>query len=119
MAARLPHERWEVYRAALELQAIAVAIAEAIRASDPTRFDQITRASPSILLNIAEGAGEFGTKDKVRFYRYAKRSAFEVASAVSTIRDSRVAAPDIDRALALAQHVVRALTRLIRYLENR
>src|SRR5687767_2937527 len=90
MAARLAHERWEVYRSALELQTLTRSIADAIRVSDPSRSDQIMRASPSVALNIAEGAGEYSTKDKVRFYRYAKRSAFEVVAALGTIRDFRV-----------------------------
>jgi four helix bundle protein len=33
-------------------------------------------------LNIAEGAGEFSTNEKIRFYRMAKRSATECAGIV-------------------------------------
>ncbi|MBW3534903.1 MAG: four helix bundle protein, partial [Gemmatimonadetes bacterium] len=36
--------------------------------------DQLDRAATSIVLNIAEGAGEFSLPDKQRFYRMAKRS---------------------------------------------
>jgi four helix bundle protein len=41
--------------------------------------DQLHRAALSIPLNIAEGAGEYATEEKARFYRMAKRSATECA----------------------------------------
>lgn len=119
MGTRLPHERWDVYQRALELQALALSIGDTIRGKDPSASDQLTRASASILLNIAEGASEFGTKDKIRFYRYAKRSGFEVSALVNITRDPAVPPSDSDRALALAQHVVRAMTRLIRALKSK
>ena len=42
--------------------------------------DQLQRASSSIALNIAEGAGEYARHEKHRFYRMAKRSATECAA---------------------------------------
>ena len=42
--------------------------------------DQLDRAGTSIVLNIAEGAGEFSLPDKQRFYRIAKRSATETSA---------------------------------------
>ena len=42
--------------------------------------DQLQRASTSIPLNIAEGAGEYSSREKARFYRMAKRSATECAA---------------------------------------
>ena len=44
--------------------------------------DQLRRASTSIALNIAEGAGEYAPKDKAKFYRFAKRSAAECAAVI-------------------------------------
>ena len=41
---------------------------------------QLQRAGSSIPLNIAEGAGEYSSNEKIRFYRMAKRSATECAS---------------------------------------
>ena len=46
----------------------------------------------SICLNTAEGAGEFSTAEKARFYRLARRSATECA-----------AAPDICRVIGLSK----------------
>ena len=42
--------------------------------------DQLQRAGTSIPLNIAEGAGEYASNEKIRFYRIAKRSATECAA---------------------------------------
>jgi four helix bundle protein len=41
--------------------------------------DQLQRAGASIPLNIAEGAGEYSSNEKIRFYRMAKKSATECA----------------------------------------
>ena len=44
---------------------------------DTTTKDQLRRASFSIMLNIAEGAGRFSDKDKRHFYVVARSSTFE------------------------------------------
>ena len=42
--------------------------------------DQLGRASLSIMLNIAEGAGRFGKKEKKQFYTISRSSVFECAA---------------------------------------
>ncbi|WP_242601982.1 four helix bundle protein [Legionella yabuuchiae] len=42
--------------------------------------DQLQRATSSIALNIAEGAGEYARHEKHRFFHMAKRSATECAA---------------------------------------
>ena len=46
---------------------------------------QLLRASSSVCLNIAEGAGEYSRAEKVRFYRIARRSAWECSAAVDLL----------------------------------
>ena len=73
------HERLEVYRKAEEFRGLADRVIAQLHPSRAYVGDQLARASLSICLNIAEGAGEFRPKEKARFYRMAKRSASESA----------------------------------------
>jgi four helix bundle protein len=74
------HERLEVYGRALDFAIAANAIREGLPAGRGALADQLDRASVSIPLNIAEGAGEFAGREKARFYRIARRSATECAA---------------------------------------
>ena len=44
--------------------------------------DQLLRASSSVVLNIAEGAGKWSKKDKMNFYRISRGSAYESCAAI-------------------------------------
>ena len=77
------HEKLDVYQASEEL---VILIDEMVRNLPRGRgyiSDQLLRAGTSIPLNIAEGAGEYSTSEKIRFYRMARRSATECASILS------------------------------------
>ena len=76
------HEKLDAYRAAIEFIDLAHEIIAEIRPKHRNLRDQLERASTSIVLNTAEGAGEFSPGDKVRFYRMARRSATECAAIV-------------------------------------
>jgi four helix bundle protein len=80
------HERLEVYRLALEFVVLVEEIVKAMPSGQADRIDQLRRASTSIVLNTAEGAGEFSKKEKGRFYRMAKRSATECAGVLDILR---------------------------------
>jgi len=89
---QLDHHKLAVYRLALDLLSLIDEIAAAA-AHAPGRAhlrDQLDRAATSIVLNIAEGAGEFSHDEKQRFYRIARRSAVETA-AILDILDRRAA----------------------------
>ena len=99
----LPCERLDVYRVALEsrypegrlrrihkLKKImsqfrhSLGILDAVRNISAMR-DQIFRASDSIVLNIAEGAGRYARADKRRHYNYALGSAMECGAALTLL----------------------------------
>ena len=61
------HERMEVYRVALGFVRYAGKIRGSLGSGRSSLADQLDRASMSIALNIAEGAGEFAAKEKGRF----------------------------------------------------
>ncbi len=74
------HEKLDVYRAALEFVVVAAEVVEHLPRGRAYLADQLQRAATSVPLNIAEGAGEFSSKEKARFYRMARRSATECAA---------------------------------------
>ena len=74
------HEKLDVYNAAIEFVAHANEIVEQLPRGRGYLADQLQRAATSVVLTIAEGAGEFSGSEKARFYRMAKRSATECAA---------------------------------------
>ena len=106
----LDPERLDVYRLALEFQLLAAACRLHGHASLRSQLD---RASVSIALNVAEGAGRRLPADKARFYSIARGSSMECAAAFDIIR-LRGLAPDADcrRARGQLVRIVQMLTKL-------
>ena len=76
--------------------------------------DPLDRAATSIVLNLAEGAGEFSPRDKARFYRMARRSAVESAAILDIVAQRRHApAEKLARAQQLLVAIVSMLVRLV------
>ena len=103
-------ERLDVYRLALEFQALASACP--LR-REPVLRNQLERASVSIVLNIGEGAGRRLPSDKGRFYSIARGSAMECAAVFDIVRLRRLA-PDAEcrNARGLLVRIVQMLTKL-------
>lgn len=78
----LDHEKLDAYQVAVEFVIVADDIIEHLPRGRGYLSDQLQRAALSIPLNIAEGAGEYSSEEKIRFYRIAKRSATECAAIV-------------------------------------
>jgi four helix bundle protein len=84
----LPCERLDVYRLALQFRQ-SLQILDSVRNISALR-DQLFRASDSVVLNIAEGAGRHATADKRRHYSYALGSAMECGAALALLHASGV-----------------------------
>ncbi len=111
------HEKLEVYQAGIEFVGVADGLVRALPRGRAYLADQIHRAATSIPLNIAEGAGEYGRRDKARFYRIALRSATEAAALLDVCRrlslgDKAVLTGGRD----LLLRIVPMLTRMVRNL---
>ncbi len=63
---QLDHERLDVYDLALEFLVLASGIVEGLPRGRSHLADQLTRASLSIVLNLAAGAGKHSKLDKRR-----------------------------------------------------
>jgi four helix bundle protein len=76
------HERLDVYHVALDFLVFANGIIEELPRGRRHLADQFTRASMSIVLNLAEGAGKHSKPDKRRYYLTARGSATESSALV-------------------------------------
>ncbi len=76
----LDHERLDVYLIALDFVVFANGVIERLPRGRSHLADQLTRASTSIVLNLAEGAGKLSKPDKRRYYLTARGSATESAA---------------------------------------
>src|SRR2546427_11116203 len=113
-AVLLDAEKLRVYRLAVEFQTLAASLVPRQRGVLlATLRDQLDRASVSIVLNIAEGAGRFSPPDKARFYAIARGSATECGALLDLLLARHlVARPLYGEARSLIIRIVQMLTRL-------
>ena len=106
------HERLEVYQRALELHC---QVCDVLTRGYRILRDQLERASLSVVLNVAEGAGRSSPADKRRFYEIARGSATESAAILDVLLRRRLLDRERQRTVReLALRVVQMLTRLAR-----
>ena len=74
------HEKLDVYNLALDFLVLADDVVEHLPRGGGHLADQLSRASTSIALNIAEGAGKFSKPDKRRYYLIGAGSTTECAA---------------------------------------
>ena len=105
-------ERLDCFRVAVEFQTLAADLVR-LRGLGALR-DQLDRASVSIVLNIAEGAGRRTPADKARFFAIARGSATECAAVLELLAARGVlTAPAHRHARGLLVRIVQMLTRLM------
>jgi four helix bundle protein len=80
------HERLDVYQTAIRFVVVANDVVEQLPRGRGYLADELQRAATSVVLNVAEGAGEFTPKEKARFYRMARRSATESSAILDVCR---------------------------------
>lgn len=107
------HEKLDVYRAAIEFVVLINSIIENLPRGRAYLADQLQRAGASIPLNIAEGAGEYSSKEKIRFYRMAKRSATECAAILDIFQRLQIITEPYDwKGRELLTRIVAMLTKM-------
>jgi four helix bundle protein len=110
----LVHEKLDVYRTALSLLATIDEILTQVPRGRGHLGDQVDRAATSIVLNIAEGAGEYASAEKARFFRMARRSANECAAILDVYGARKAVAHErISAARELLVRIVSMLTRMV------
>ena len=76
------HEKLDVYKVAIQFIILTNEIIKQLPKGNAHLCDQLLRAATSIPLNIAEGAGEYSSNEKGRFYRMARRSGTECVAII-------------------------------------
>ena len=111
----LDHERLDVYRAAVALDALVCKACRVAPRGHAAVSVQALRASASVVLNIAEGNGRDGL-DRARCLRIARGSANELDAAL-TLMHQRGTLDDAARAQARAL-CVRVVAMLVRWIQS-
>ena len=110
------HEGLEVYQAAIRFVVMANDVVEQLPRGRGYLADQLQRAATSVVLNIAEGAGEFAPKEKARFYRMARSSATESAAVLDVCRNLKLLADE--RHAAGRDLLLQVVSMLVRMITN-
>ena len=116
MGMMLDHEQLDVYRLALDFLVFANGVIEALPRGRSHLADQFTRASTSIVLNIAEGAGKLSKPDKRRYYLTARGSATESSALLDVCQ--RLKLLDEPAHQAGKDMIVRIVSMLIRLAQS-
>lgn len=74
------HEKLDVYRMSIDYVAYSYRLARILAGTHRHARDQWLRAAQSIPLNIAEGNGKQGPRDRARYFEIARGSALECAA---------------------------------------
>jgi four helix bundle protein len=111
----LDYERLDVYQCALRFAALSFQILENLPRGHAELSDQLRRATISIPLNIAEGAGKPTTRDRRRYHAIARGSAMECAAIVDLLRMQSLIEPEVaSEAKALSVRLVAMLSKMCR-----
>lgn len=81
---------------------------------------QLLRSANSVIHNVAEGFGRFENRDKTRFYKISRGSAYEAISQLLVAKRRKYAEQEMtDRVIQGYMSCITQLVRLIIHLEGR
>ncbi|MDR3653676.1 MAG: four helix bundle protein [Paludibacter sp.] len=81
--------------------------------------DQLKRAANSVVHNLAEGYGRFEPKDKTRFYKIARGSAYESMSQILVAENQKYLPIETSESLITRyKKLIEEINALIHYLEK-
>ena len=104
------HRRLDVYRVALRYR---MRVAAPLRGVTRELRIQLERASDSVVLHIAEGAGRTRPREKRGFYTIARGSAFECSAAIDLLLvRGALSQPRYDELQGLLLRVVQMLSKM-------
>lgn len=114
------HERLDVYQVSLDFIALADDVVEALPRGRGHLADQLSRASTSIVLNLAEGAGKWTGPDKRRYYLSAVGSATECAAILDVLLRLQLVAANVhESGKAALDRIASMLVKLAKAQDDR
>ena len=112
-------EKLDVYRLSLKFAKEVAKSTENSPRGHWSLVDQFRRASTSIALNIAEGAGRYAKGEKKQFYSIAKGSAYECVPLVSLFNELNLIGKETASTWKDSlQRICQMLTKLIQSLKK-
>ena len=112
----LDHEKLDVYQRSIEFFALTVQVLEKIPKGNSILVDQLKRASLSIPLNIAEGAGKTGAADKRRFYAISRGSAGECGAIFDVCNVLKIVERELyEEGKDLLKRILEMLTKMCKF----
>ncbi len=110
---QLGHEKLDVYQCSLQFLSLATRVIGKLPSGSKVVIDQLDRASLSIVLNIAEGAGKTTGADKRKFFAIARGSATECGGIFDALNiQHKLDADTYAQAKRLLVRIVQMLTKL-------
>ena len=113
MSTLFDFEKLDVYKLALSFATQVAQATENAPRGYWSLVDQLRRASTSVALNIAEGAGRYPKGEKKQFYSIAKGSVYECVPLISLFDELKII--EAKTALewkAIIQRIAQMLTKL-------
>ena len=115
----LDHERLDVYQVALEFLVLADEVVQQLPRGRSHLADQLTRASTSIVLNLAEGTGKFSRPDQRRYDLSSSGSATESAAILDICLRLKLIDQHVhERGKGLLERIVSMIVKLAKSLEG-
>jgi four helix bundle protein len=111
----LDYERLDAYQCALRFAELSFQVLKQMPPGHADICDQLKRATTSIPLNIAEGAGKPASRERARYYAIARGSAMECGAIIDLLRIQALATPTaVAEAKALLVRLVAMLSKMCR-----
>lgn len=113
-------EQLDIYKLSLNFALKIAKEMENIPKGHGSLVDQFRRASTSIVLNIAEGAGRSFKNEKKRFYSIAQGSAYECVPLIALFCELQIIDPEMAKEWKeTLQRIAQMLTKLSQSISNR
>ncbi|MDA1068158.1 MAG: four helix bundle protein [Verrucomicrobia bacterium] len=112
------HEKLIVYQKSLQFNGSAYTLITEKKIKG-NLIDQLSRASQSMALNIAEGNGKFSKSDRANFFQRSQGSATECAACLDLlVTENRISQEQADFEKEILEKIVRILVKMTENLRN-